>query len=207
MSLLISAGFLILVAVLPLVWAVAAFNRLVRLRNKLREAWSGIDVQLRRRRDLIPPLVETVKAYRDHERELLESVTRHRSEAASAAGTARTAAPAENALSNDLGRLLALAEAYPDLRSDAHFRELGAQLVAIENDLQYARRYYNGATRDLNNRIETFPSMLVARLAGFTPGDFFEIENASEKLPPQVRDLLADAGPPRPPAPNADSAR
>ena len=171
------------------IWAVITYNRLIRQRNRLREGWSGIDVQLKRRRDLVPNLVECVKAYQGHERELLESVTRHRSEAA-AAKSVSGASGAESALASDLGRVLMLAEAYPELKANEQFRELGANLVKIEDDLQYARRYYNGCARDQNNLVESFPNVLIASMFDFRTADFFEVENAAVNLPPDLGQLL-----------------
>lgn len=182
------AGGLVVVA-LPLGWAVWTFNRLVRGRNRLREGWSGIEVQLKRRWELVPNLVRCVEAYRKHERETLEAVTRHRA-AASAARGVREASGAETALGRDLGNLLMLAEAYPQLKADANFRDLAKTLVEIEDDLQFARRYYNGCVREQNNLVEGFPSMLVARLAAFSAGDYFEVENASERAAPALRSVI-----------------
>jgi LemA protein len=175
-------------AVAGLGWVAWTFNRLVRARNKLREARAGIDVQLKRRRDLVPALVAAVAAYRDHERDLITAVTRHRTEAESArSASPAEAAGAENALAADLGRLVALAEAYPALKADQAFRDLGVQLVALEDDLQFARRYFNGAARDLNNLAATFPTLVVARAFGFGHADYFEVESASDRLPPDLR--------------------
>lgn len=188
-GLLIFESFPVLLITAVVVWAVLIYNRLVRQRNQLREGWSGIDVQLKRRRDLIPNLVECVKAYRDHERGLLEDVARHRTEAA-AADSVSGASGAESALATDLGRLLMLAEAYPELKANEQFRELGANLVKIEDDLQYARRYYNGCVRDLNNLVESFPHVLIASMFEFRTADFFEVESAAASLPPDLGQLL-----------------
>ena len=153
-----------------LAYAVVVFNRLVRLRNIVREGWSGIDVQLRRRTDLIPNLVETVKAYAAHERGVFEEVDQsarieHRGQRASTGQ-----ATAEQALSGSLGRLMAVAEAYPQLKADQNFLELQKQLAEIEDQLQMARRYYNGAARNFNIAIQSFPDVLVARPAGLQGG-------------------------------------
>lgn len=166
-------------------WLARAFNRLVRARNRMREGWSGIEVQIKRRHDLVPRLVETVKAYCAHERKVLEAVTRERG-TAQAAKTPGEATRAEQSLGKGLGRIVALAEAYPELKADASFRDLMTRLVEIENEIQYARRYYNGSVRDLNNLIESFPTNLVARLFGFRPGEFFEVSIASERLAPEA---------------------
>jgi len=183
--LLVGLGGLVLIALVAGGWAIATYNRFVRLRNQLREGWSGIDVQLKRRHDLVPPLVETVRGFRDHERELLEAVVRERREA-SEAGDAASASGPESALGRDLGRVIAVAESYPEIRSSEHFLRLMRDLVDIEEKLQYARRYYNGSVRDWNNLVESFPSALVARFARFSSASFFEVERASERLAPSV---------------------
>jgi LemA protein len=176
-------------AVLALLWAAWAYNRLVKARNQMREGWSGIEVQLKRRHDLVPALVECVKGYQTHEEELLTAVTRERTAAQSATG-ASEAGGAEKSLGRDLGRLVALAESYPELKADTAFRNLMKDLVAIEDQIQYARRYYNGSVRDLNNAIESFPSNLVANIFAFVPADFFEVESASERIPPDLAQAL-----------------
>ncbi len=171
--------------ILPLGWAVWTYNRLVRLRNRLREGWSGIEVQLKRRWELVPNLVRVVDAYQKHERDTLEAVVRLRAEASSAKGV-KESSGAETVLGRELGNLMLLAEAYPELKADENFRELAGNLVEIEDDLQFARRYYNGSVRDLNDLVEGFPSLLVARATGFSLGDFFEVENASERAAPSL---------------------
>lgn len=174
------------VFLLVLIYAGWVYNRLVALRNQLREAWSGVDVQLKRRHDLIPNLVECVKGYRTHEQNVLEAVARERGLAQTAQGIPGTSA-AENGLTQNLRSLFAIAEAYPDLKADKNFRQLSATLVDVENDIQFARRYYNGSVRDLNNLVQTFPSLLVARGFKFTPAEFFEIETATERTAPEVK--------------------
>ena len=164
---------LALPAIAVLVWAVLAFNRLVRLRNQVRTAWADIDVQLVRRHDLVPMLVAAVQAYAGHERALLEAVASLRAEAMAAASRPRLAA-AEDALEQALGRLFALQEAYPDLKASDNFARLQRDLVEVEEHLQYARRFYNGAGRDYNDATQRVPDLLVARLAGFDAEDFFE---------------------------------
>ena len=161
------------------------YNRLVSGRNRLREAWSGVEVQLKRRHDLIPNLVACVKGYRDHEQNLFTAVAQSRSQAQTSAGVPgiRTA---ENQLTQNLRSLLAVAEAWPNLKADANFRQLSATLIAVENDLQSARRYYNGSVRDFNNLVQTFPGLLVARGFRFQPVDYFEIETATERAAPTV---------------------
>jgi LemA protein len=167
-------------------YAVWTYNRLVTLQNQLREAWSGLDVQLKRRHDLIPNLVECVKGYRTHEQNVLEAVAKERSMAQSAQGVPAASA-AENGLTQNLRSLFAVAEAYPDLKAGKNFRQLSATLVTVENDIQFARRYYNGSVRDLNNLVQSFPSLLVARGCKFSPADFFEIETATERNAPEVK--------------------
>src|SRR5437870_7459980 len=145
-----------------LVYAIATFNRLVRQRNLVREGWSGIDVQLRRRTDLVPNLVETVKGYAAHERGLFEDVAKNRAQSIAADNVGGQAA-AEKALQGSLARLFAVAEAYPELKANKNFLELQQQLAEIEDQLQMARRYYNGAVRNLNIGIESFPGVLLSR--------------------------------------------
>lgn len=168
-----------------LLWAVWTYNRLVAQRNTLKEAWSGIDVQLRRRHDLIPSLIASVEGYRDHERSTLEKVTAARA-AAQAVHEPGAAGPPENAVSLGLRQLLAVVENYPHLKADQNFRKLSEQLVEIEDQIQYARRYYNGAARDLNILVESVPGNVIARLGGFTTAAFFECESAIERAAPKV---------------------
>ena len=173
------------VMVLILLYAVFVFNRLVRQRNSVREGWSGIDVQLRRRTDLIPNLVETVKAYAAHERGVFEEVTQKRASSI-AASSVDGQATAERALSGSLGRLMAVAEAYPELKADANFRDLQDKLSGIEDEIQLSRRYYNGAVRNLNTMIQSFPSNFVANFFKFTLAEFFEIGDAAAREVPKV---------------------
>lgn len=168
------------------IYAIWTFNRLVGLRNQLREAWSGVDVQLKRRHDLIPNLVECVKGYRLHEQNVLEAVVRERSAAPSVRDISGTSA-AENSLTRNLRNLFAVAEAYPELKADQNFRQLSATLVAVENDIQFARRYYNGSVRDLNNLVQAFPSLLVARGLKFETAEYFELETVTERATPEVK--------------------
>lgn len=174
------AGFISLAV---LTWAVWTFNRFVKLRNQVNEAWADIDVQLQRRYDLVPNLLSTVKGYMKHESGVLERVTRLRGnpqlDIESRAGE-------ESGLSRSIGRLFAVAEDYPDLKASEGFQQLHASLVEIEEHLQYSRRYYNGSVRDNNNLVEGFPSLLVARLFGFRNASFFEIELASQRSAPQI---------------------
>ena len=164
-------------------WAVWTFNRLVRMRNQVAEAWAGIDVQLQRRHELVPNLVATVKGYMKHESGVLERVSRLRSNPDMRLDER---ADQESGLSRSIGRLFALAEDYPDLKASEGFQQLHASLVEIEEHLQFARRYYNGSVRDNNNLVEGFPSMLVARLFAFKSAAFFEIELASQRTAPAV---------------------
>jgi LemA protein len=174
---------LIVLLVLLAITVVWFYNRLVRLRNTVAEAWAGIDVQLQRRHELVPNLVATVKGYLRHEAEVLESVTLERSalpdHVAELSGQ-------ETRLSRALGRLFALAEDYPELRASESLGQLHDSLVEVEEQLQYARRYFNGAVRDHNNAVESFPSNLVARTFDFRPAEFFEIELASQRQAPRV---------------------
>lgn len=176
----VSSLSLFLLLVLAGIWI---YNRLVRNRNLVNEAWAGIDVQLQKRHELVPNLVATVRGYAAHESGVLEEVTsirnRHGDEIP-------VLAKEETALSKSLGRLFALAEAYPDLKASEGFRQLHASLVEVEDHLQYARRYYNGAVRNNNNLVESFPSNLVARVFGFAQAEFFEIELASRRSAPDV---------------------
>jgi LemA protein len=175
------------VVALTVVYAIVAFNGLVRTRQMANEAWSGIDVQLKRRSDLVSNLVDTAKGYAAHERSVLEEVTQLRGAArALPEGDVAARARAEGALSASLGRLFALAENYPDLKASANFLELQRQLSALENELQMARRYYNGAVRNLNVLVQSFPSNLIAGLTGFGPRDFFELADAGERAVPLV---------------------
>ena len=166
-------------------WAVLAFNRLVRLRNQVRTAWADIDVQLLRRHDLVPQLVAAVQAYASHERTVMETATALRAQAMSAPSRPRLA-EAEDALEHAIGRLLALREAYPELKASDNFAQLQRDLVEVEEHLQYARRYYNGAVRDYNDATKRVPDLLVARLAGFGHEEFFEAGDA-QRAPVRVR--------------------
>ena len=177
----------ILLGIIALVvlWAVFAYNRFVTLINRAKEAWSDIDVQLKRRYDLIPNLVETVKGYATHEREAFENVTKARAQSMQA-GTPGAKAQAENMLSSALKSLFAVAEAYPDLKANQNFLGLQTELSDTENKIQAARRFYNGNVRDLNTSIETFPSNLIANMFKFEPREFFELEEAAAKEPVKV---------------------
>lgn len=171
----------VIIAVI-VVAAVAMYNSLVKLRQQVDGAWSDIDVQLKRRHDLIPNLVETVKGYASHERETLEQVVQARSAAMSAQGPAAKAA-AEGALAGALKSLFALSEAYPQLQAAGGFRDLQGTLSQIEEQVAQARRYYNAVVRDFNIRTQTFPSVLVARTFGFSEREFFEVAEAEKEVP------------------------
>ena len=160
---------------LILLYGVLTYNRLVRLRVRTENAWSQIDVQLRRRYDLIPNLVEAVKGYAGHERELFEEVTRARSQA-QAASTVQGQADAENQLTRSLGRLIAVAENYPDLKASQNFLALQEELTGTESRIAFARQFYNDQVQSLNTLIQSFPSRIVAQLGRFVPKEFFEIE-------------------------------
>ena len=159
------------------------YNRLVRNRNLVNEAWAGIDVQLQKRHELVPNLVSTVKGYVAHESDVFTDVARIRNERNAALPAL---AERETALSRSLGRLFALAEDYPDLKASKGFQQLHSALVEIEDHLQYARRYYNGAARVNNNLVESFPSNLIANIFTFPLAEFFEIEYASQRSVPDV---------------------
>ncbi|MDP3430972.1 MAG: LemA family protein [Desulfomicrobium sp.] len=180
-------AFLVLLAlaVAILLWAILIYNALVRMRNMVQEAWSGIDVQLKRRTDLIPNLVSTVKGYAEHEKGTLEEVIRLRGLAQNAQGVGETA-HAQGLLGAALGKLFALAENYPELKANANFAQLQASLGEIEEQVQLARRYYNGAVRNLNIAVESFPSNLVAGRFGFEKAEFFELESPAERAVPKV---------------------
>ncbi|MGV3576045.1 MAG: LemA family protein [Devosia sp.] len=169
-------------------YAITIYNGLVKNRQMVEEGWSGIDVQLKRRTDLIPNLMETVKGYMTHERETLEAVTKARAAATSAAnGTPEQRAAAEGQLSSALGRLIATAEAYPDLKANSNFLEFQTALQTVEDEIQMSRRYYNGAVRNLNVQVESFPSNLVANAFKFIKAQYFELENEADRQVPNVK--------------------
>lgn len=175
---------LIVLAVL-VIWGIAAYNGLVTLKNRVDEAWSDIDVQLKRRYDLIPNLINTVKGYAAHEKELFEKVTAARTAAMGAQAPAEKE-KAENALSGTLKSLFAVAESYPELKANQNFLELQRELTDTEDKIQASRRFYNGNVRDLNTKIEVFPTNLIASSLGFTKREFFQIDE-SEKAPVNVQ--------------------
>jgi LemA protein len=180
--------FLLIVAGLAagvVAWAVATYNKLVKLRNMKEEGWSGIDVQLKRRSDLVPNLIATVKGYMVHESDVLQGVTELRSRAKAAKNPADKM-KAESAFGLGIGRLIAVAESYPDLKANVNFLELQKELNQIEEQLQMARRYYNGTVRNLNTAIEVFPNSVIAKRYNFVPGEYFEIEDPREREVPKV---------------------
>jgi len=181
-------GSLVFIAVLVVfvVMAIGIYNGLVQLRVRADNAWSDIDVQLKRRHDLVPNLVETVKGYATHERGTFENVARYRS-AAMAATSAADRAQAEGMLTQALRGLLAVAENYPELKANAQFQSLQQSLSELEDALQNSRRYYNAVVRDLNTRIQTVPSNIIAGMFNFKLREFFEIEDAAERAVPSVK--------------------
>ncbi len=177
---------LIIVAALAIIWVIFNYNLFVRDKNLIKEAWSGIDVQLKRRHNLIPNLVATVKGYSQHEKNLLDEITRKRSEAVKV-DKIKDIAPAESDLSGMLKNLFVAVESYPDLKANTNFLDLQNQLVEIEDQLQFARRYYNGAVRNYNIRVESFPSNVIAGIFNFKQDNFFELSLATERTTPEVK--------------------
>ena len=178
-----STLFLVIIVAL-LVWAAVAFNLLIRDRNRVAQAWSDVDVQLLRRHDLIPRLVEMVKGYAGYERAVLSNIAELRGQSAAASPSAR--GEAEKTVASGVTKLVALAEAYPDLKASDNFRDLHNKLVDTENQIQYARRYYNGAVNLLNNRIQRFPDLLIANTFGFKLAEFFDLEDPAAAKAPGV---------------------
>jgi len=178
---------LLVILVIVAFLIIGTYNGLVRSRNEVKSAWSSIDVQLKRRYDLIPNLIETVKGYAAHERQTLDAVTKARQQAVSFTGGVEERAKVENALTQTLRSLFALAEAYPDLKANQNFLALQEELSATENKIGFARQYYNDAVMYYKNRIEMFPSNLIAGMFNFRPEPFFETEAAAERVAPQVK--------------------
>ena len=177
---------LLVLVVLFVLYGVSIYNKLVKLRTLVEEAWSGINVQLKKRHDLIPNLVETGKGYATHERETFDSVTKARASAMQATDV-KSQEAAENNLNAALIRLLAVAEQYPELKANQNFLQLQDQLSVIESDIEKSRRYYNGTVREKNIVIDTFPSNIVANMFKFEKSPFFELENEAEKAVPQIK--------------------
>ena len=176
---------IVVVIVLLILFLIGIYNGMVRARNRVDESWSGIDVQLKRRHDLIPNLVETVKGYAAHEKEVFENVTQARAAAMGAQGPAQSA-QAEGMLTNALGRLFAVAEAYPVLRATENFQQLQAELTNTEDQIAGARRIYNGNVQEYNTKIQTFPAAVFAGMFGFTKREFFELESPADRAVPNV---------------------
>lgn len=201
------------IVVILIIYVIATYNGLISLRNRTEEAFSDIDTQLKRRHDLIPNLVETVKGYASHERQTFDSVTQARTNAVNAQGPQQSAA-AEGILGQALGRLFAVAEAYPDLKANQNFLQLQNELTDTEDKIQASRRFYNMNVRDLNIKIQQFPSSIIAGFAKITEHEFFELEDPAEKEVPSVAfgDNSAAANSPAPgvipatPAPAAPPA-
>ncbi|MGB5893348.1 MAG: LemA family protein [Ignavibacteriaceae bacterium] len=176
---------LLIFAAVTILWFIITYNLYVRDRNLIKEAWSGIDVQLKRRHNLIPGLVETVKAYSTYERKLFNEITEKRSKSEQVQNLKDKAA-VETDISGMLKNLFLVVEDYPDLKANVNFLDLQSQLTDIEDQLQYSRRYYNGTVRNYNVRVESFPGNIIAGLFGFKPEDFFEITLATERKTPKV---------------------
>jgi LemA protein len=190
---MVIAIILIVIGAIVVIYGVATFNSLIRLNNRAQEGFSDIDVQLKRRHDLIPNLVETVKGYASHERQTFENVTAARNQATAAHGPEQQA-QAENALTGALRQLLAVAEAYPELKASQNFIELQDELTDTEDKIQAARRGYNMTARDLNIKVESFPSRFLAPMANVSRREFFEIEDQADRAVPQVSFQAPAAG-------------
>ena len=181
--------FIILIVIVAglVFYVVGLYNGLVRGRNEVKSAWSSIDVTLKRRYDLIPNLVETVKGYAAHERQALEAVVKARQQAISFTGSIEDRAKVENALTQTLRSLFAVAEAYPDLKANQNFLALQEELAATENKIGFARQYYNDMAKQYKNRVEVFPSNIIAGMFSFKTEPFFQLESAQERVAPQVK--------------------
>jgi LemA protein len=199
----IAVIIIVVIVVLIALFVVASYNGMVRGRNKVDESWSGIDVQLKRRHDLIPNLVETVKGYATHEREVFQAVTDARTRAMSAS-TPAAAGAAEGILGQAIGRLFAVAEAYPDLKASQNFLELQGTLNQLESEIAASRRIYNSNVQSYNTRIQSFPGVTLAGPFGFQKREFFELDNPADREPVAVS--FSDAPPAAPAAPVAPVA-
>jgi LemA protein len=177
----------VVLIVIVLLWAVGAYNGLVKLRNLVQEAWHQIDTELQRRHDLIPNLVETVKGYATHERETLQAVTEARAAAAAPGSSPAEQAQQENVLTQALGRLFAVAEAYPDLKANQNFLQLQQELTNTEDRVAAGRRFYNANVRELNTKIETFPTSVIAGMFHFEKAEYFETEDPTARQAPTVQ--------------------
>jgi len=180
---------LIVIVVILVLFLITTYNRLVTLRQRVKEAWSDIDIQLKRRHDLIPNLVETVKGYAAHEAGTFQAVTQARANAvaAGATGSPQQMAQAENVLSGTLRSLFAVAEAYPQLQAVQEFKDLSENLTATEDKIAFARRFYNGNVRDYNTALQTFPTNTLAGMFGFKPEQYFELADQTDREVPQVK--------------------
>jgi LemA protein len=191
-AVLASTGVVALIIVLVIIgivvlWAVAVYNGLIGLRNRVREAWAQIDVQLKRRYDLIPNLVNTVKGYAAHERGVFEKVTEARANAVAAGGSVADRAKAENMLTSALRSVFAVAEAYPQLKANENFLALQEELSSTENKISFARQHYNESVMNFNTRIQSVPSNIVAAMGNFRPEQMFELEDAAQREAPKVQ--------------------
>ena len=175
----------LLATIIFVVWAIVAFNRLVRDSQRVKTAWSDIDVQLKRRYDLIPKLVAAVEQYARYEQSTLQTLIELRSRTGQVSDVGEKGA-VESQIGTGLRSLMALVEAYPELKADQNFLQLQGELTEVENHIQYARRFYNGSVRNLNTRIETFPDLIIARLFNYQPATFFELDNVAEKNSPEI---------------------
>ena len=175
------------VALLPIFWVIGMYNSLVKLRQQCRESWSTIDTELKRRYDLIPNLVETVKGYAKHESAVLQALTEARSKAVSSTGTPANQAADENVLIGAMRQLFGVVENYPDLKANQNFLKLQGELSNTEDRIQAARRFYNANVRDMNTKVESFPSNIIAGIFSFKREEFFEIEDVGMRAPPPVK--------------------
>jgi LemA protein len=180
---------LIVIVVILALFLITTYNRLITLRQRVREAWSDIDIQLKRRHDLIPNLIETVKGYAAHERGTFDEVTKARADAvaAGASGSPQQMAQAENVLTGALRSLFAVAENYPQLQAVQEFKDLSENLTATEDKIAFARRFYNGNVRDFNTALQTFPTNILAGTFGFKPEQYFELADQTDREVPQVK--------------------
>lgn len=182
----IQTNLLLIILGLVVLWVIFVYNGLIRLRNRVKEAWSDIEVQLKRRYDLIPNLVETVKGYMQHEKDVFEGVTQARAQAMGAQSREEKA-EAENQLTGTLKTLFAVSENYPDLKANTNFIELQKEITDTENKIQAARRFYNGNVLDLNTRTQVFPSNILASIFGFKQEEFFQLEEEEARNPVKVK--------------------
>jgi LemA protein len=174
------------VVLIPLIWLIANYNRMARLRQHIKESWSDIDVEMKRRYELVPNLVETVKGYTRHERETLQSIIDLRNKAMDNHGSASSQAADESALMMGVKRIFAIAEAYPDLKANASFLSLQQELANTEDRIAAARRFFNGNIREMNQLCQTFPTNLIASMFGFHSGEFFQLDSSAERVVPRV---------------------